>query len=158
MQFNLEPCQETLKERPLDMSWNRRAPFERWLAGCGGSLSKAVDGCRRIKTEDCTAHLAALRASVTDYRAIVDWLLFRLHWFRSRRALCMRKPETWLKTALLMVFHMKGRSEVKRRWPIVFNLNWVKWGILEWGRQGHHPSLADRVRECTRGQWGIDNM
>ena len=79
------------------------------------TVSKAADRSSRISAEDFPSALAALKASVTDSKAVsVEWPLLKPDCFGSSRSFLVRKSVTCFATALSTAFDRNGSSEIGR--------------------------------------------
>ncbi len=80
------------------------------------TLSKLADRSNKISIKDLEFVLASLKASTTESKAVsVECPLLKPDWLLSRRLFCLRKAETWLKTACSHIFcneRKKGNSPV----------------------------------------------
>ncbi len=76
------------------------------------TTSKAADISSKMSIEDLEATLASLRASTTESKTVsVECSLLKPDWLLSRMLFYVRKAVTWLNTARLSVFAMKGRRK-----------------------------------------------
>ncbi len=75
-------------------------------------MSKAVDRCSRMRTDDLESAFAIRRASVTGSGAVsVEWSLLKPDRLASSLLFCKRNNETCLKATRLSVFAINGRRE-----------------------------------------------
>ncbi len=73
------------------------------------TVSKAVDGSNRIRTDDMESAFAIRRASVTESSAVsVECPCLNPDWLASSRLRFDRNEDNWLKTTRSSIFTLNG--------------------------------------------------